>query len=231
LKVNVDTIDFGVDDVIHLSFYSEHDQPDIHLSLDLLEQDGSKYDAILDALGGIKAGWNEISFPLSLLNLRYSSDENDHLDFDQTTTLWFGVGEQKNFDKVHEFALYFDKLSIVSYETKDNVEYTKISPGKYRVHLNSDGASYLVLTDSYHPNWVAKMDGQTIRSSRAFEFANSWTIDQAGEHDLVLEFAVSGQRKAGRTISLLTAVGLVAFFVGREIKVRRRKRPRRVTGV
>jgi hypothetical protein len=231
LKVNVDTIDFGVGDVIHLSFYSEHDQPDIHLSLDLLERDGSEYDAILDALGGIKAGWNEITFPISLLNLRYSSDENNHLDYNEIATLWFGAGEQKNFDKVHEFVLYFDELSIVSYETKDNVEYTKISQGKYKVHLNSDGASYLILTDSYHPSWVARMDGQTIRSSRAFEFANSWKVDQAGEHDLVLEFAVSGQRKAGRIISLLTAVGLVAFFVGREIKVRRRKRPRRVTGV
>jgi uncharacterized membrane protein YfhO len=214
-----------------LSFYSEQDQPDIHLSLDLLEQDGSKYDTILDAVGGIKAGWNEIDFPVSLLNLRYSSDENDHLDFDQTTTLWFGVGEQKNVNKIHEFALYFDELSIVSYETKDNVEYTKISPGKYKVHLDSDGASYLILTDSYDPNWVAKMDGQTMRSSKAFEFANSWKIDQSGEHDLVLEFTVSGQRKAGRTISLLTAIGLVAFFVGREIKVRRRKRPRGVAGV
>jgi hypothetical protein len=196
----------------------------------MLERDGSKYDAILDAVGGIKAGWNEIIFPVSLLNLRYSSDENDHLDFDQITTLWFGVGEQKNFDKVHEFALYFDELSIVSYETKD-VEYTKISPGKYKVHLDSDGASYLILTDSYDPNWVAKMDGKTITSSEAFEFANSWKIDQAGEHDLVLEFTVSGERKAGRIISLLTAIGLVAFFVGREIKVRRRKHRRGVADV
>jgi len=231
LGINVQGINFGQDDAIHLKFYSEDDLPDIYITLDVFEQDGSRYGIDLGGDNRIEAGWNEVSFPISRLNLRYSSDENDHLDFDQTTTLWFGVGEQKNFDKVHEFALYFDELSIVSYETNDNVEYTKIRPGKYKVHLNSDGASYLVLTDSYHPNWVAKMDGQTIRSSRAFEFANSWTIDQAGEHDLVLEFAVSGQRKAGRIISLLTAVGLVAFFVGREIKVRRRKRPRRVTGV
>jgi hypothetical protein len=230
LRINVQGIHFGQDDAIHLKFYSEEDLPDIYITLDVFEQDGSRYG--IDLRGGdvIKAGWNEINFPLSLLNLRYSSDENDHLDFDQITTLWFGVGEQKNFDKVHEFALCFDELSIVSYKMTDNVEYTKISPGKYEVHLDSDGASYLVLTDSYDPNWVAKMDGQTIPSSIAFGFANSWQIDQAGEHDLVLEFAVSSQRKAGRIISLMTAIGLVGFFVGREIKVRRRKRPRRVTG-
>jgi hypothetical protein len=224
LGIDVQDIHFGQDDAIHLKFYSEDDLPDIYITLDVFEQDGSRYGTDLGGDDRIKAGWNEVSLPLSLLGLRDSSDENDHLDFDQTTTLWFGVGEQKNVNKIHEFALYFDELSIVSYETNDNVEYTKIRPGKYKVHLDSDGASYLVLTDSYHPNWVARMDGKTITSSRAFEFANSWTIDQAGEHDLVLEFTVSGQRKAGRIISLLPAVGLVAFFVGREIKLRHRKR-------
>jgi len=231
LGINVQDIHFGQDDAIHLKFYSEDDLPDIYITLDVFEQDGSRYGIDLGGGNRIKAGWNEVSLPLSLLGLRYSSDENDHLDYNEIATLWFGAGEQKNVNKVHEFALYFDDLSIVSYKASGSVEYTEIRPVKYKVHVNCDGPSQLVLTDSYHPNWVARMDGQTIPSSRAFEFANSWKIDQSGEHDLMLEFTVSGQRKAGRIISLLTAIGLVAFFVGREIKVRRRKRRRSMRGV
>ncbi len=89
------------------------------------------------AVDGIKAGWNEVNFPISLLTLRYSTDENAKLDLDQIDRLWIGAGRQGASYKSQEFDLYFDSLSIVTQETNTNVEYTKIRPGKYKVHVRS----------------------------------------------------------------------------------------------
>ena len=58
----------------------------------------------------------------------------------------------------------------------------------------------------------------------AYQFANSWWIEESGEHTITLEFTVSGERKAGRIISLLTLVALFALFVSGQIKGRWVKR-------
>ena len=221
LGVDATNIDFSQDDVIHLSFYSELAQPDIHLSLDLIERNGSRYDAILDAMDGIKVGWNEVSFPISLLNLRYSEDENNRLDLDQIERLEFGIGEDQNFDTPHEFEVYFNELSLVSQEIDTDIEYTKIRPGKYEVQVDSDKPSYLVLAESYHPNWVARHNGQEVPSQMIYECLNSFRLE-AGDYEVTLEFVSSPARKAGNIISGISIVALCSLAV--VLLVRRKKK-------
>ena len=221
LQKNVNTIDFISNDVIHLSFYTEHEQPDIHLSLSLFEQDGSKYDTILDAVDGIKAGWNEINFPISLLNLRYSEDENNRLDLDQIEWLWLGIGENSNFDTTHEFEVYFKELSVVSQEVNTNIEYSKIRPGKYEVHVDSDQPSYLVLAESYHPYWVARYNGKEIHSQIIYEALNGFYLE-AGNYDVTLEFVSSPWRKAGNFLSGISIVIIGAVVVYLWVRKKRR---------
>jgi len=61
--VDVSTIHFDEDDSIHLVFYSVDDLPDIYMSLDVFEQDGSRYGVDINRDNVIKDGWNEIAIP------------------------------------------------------------------------------------------------------------------------------------------------------------------------
>ncbi len=217
LAINVEGIDFSSDDVIHLTFYTEKNLPDICMCLELLEQDGTKYGMELYCTDGIKAGWNEINFPISLLTLRDSIDENNQLDPDQIQTLRFGPAELGNHEKKHEFSLYFDAASVVTQVIDTSVEYTRIRPGKYVVHVNSDSPSCLVLSESYHPNWAARINSQWVDSQLTYEALNGFNL-QAGEYDVTLEFRTSSLRTAGNIVtlvSLLLLCSTVAFLLVR----------------
>ena len=224
LEANVEQVSFGQDDAIHLTFYSQYDLPDVHVSLGLYEQDDSRYDVVLNSVDGISTGWNDVGFPLSLLNLRYSVDENDHLDFDQIDRLYIGIGKQGDSNEPRQFELYFDKLSIVTQETNTNIEYTKIRPGKYEVHVSSDSPSYLVLSESYHPYWVAQIEGKQVHSEMIYECLNSFYLEP-GEYDVTLEFVTSPLRKAAGLISGIIFLALCCLAVFLLIRARWGKTP------
>ena len=226
LGIDVSDMTLGRDDAVHLVFYSEKDLPNVYVSLDAIESDGSRYGIDLDRVGGIKAGWNDIEFPLSLLLLRDSTDENDHLDPGQINTIWFGVGEQNDTGKARGFSLYFDSLSVVTQETNSDVEYSQIGPGKYQVHVKSDSPLRLILSESYHPNWVARVNGETIHSEISCESLNGFNL-QPGEYDVTLEFVASPLRIAGIVISgistlLVLLVGVVLLMRWRSSKTQAR---------
>jgi len=225
LRVSIEDIDFNQDDIIHLSFYSKDNLPDIQLVLDLFEQDGSQYNVVLSAVDGLQSGWNEVYFPITLLKLRFSTDENDHLDFGEIDKFWLGVLERENSSGTRQFELYFNQLSVVSYETNTDAEYTKIRPGKYKVHVDFDSPSYLVLAESYHPNWIAKYDGKEISSQLLYESLNGFYLE-AGEYEITLEFVSSPWRRAGNFISGISVImiGAVAVYLW----IRKKRRQQRV---
>jgi hypothetical protein len=224
LGIDVSDMTLGKDDALHLAFYSDQDLPNICASLDLLESDGSRYGMDLNRVDGIRAGWNEIDLPVSLLLLRYSTDENHRLDPGQVTTLWFGAGEQGDMGEKREFSLYFDSLSVVSQETNTDVEYAHTGPGKYQVHVNSDSPFRLILSESYYPDWVARVNGATIHSEISYESLNGFDF-QPGEYDVTLEFVASPLRTAGTVISgictlLSLLVGVVLLMKWRSSKAK-----------
>jgi hypothetical protein len=223
LAASVEGIDFSPDDAIHLAFHSDKALPDTSLNLDLVERDGSRYGVELDRADGIKAGWNEINFPISLLALTNSTDENNQLDLDQIQTLQFGPAVQGNSEKNHEVSLYFDTVSIVTQEINTSVEYAKIQPGKYEVHVDLASPAYLVLSESYHPYWVAHVAGKDIHPKIMYECLNSFYLEP-GEHDVTLVFTTSPLRIAANVISGLTALLLCSTGVFLLLREWRRKR-------
>lgn len=224
LEINVEGVSFGHDDAVRLAFYSENDLPEVHLSLGLYERDDSRYDVVIGSVDGIKAGWNEVGFPLSLLNVRYSVDENDQLDPDQIDVLSVGIGRQGDGEQQLSFDMYFDQLSVVTQEINTGVEYTITGPGEYRVHANFDSPSYLVLSESYHPNWVARTGTQTMQSDIMYECLNSFPLE-AGEYEVTLQFTTTPLRQAAGVITASSIVlcCLVAAFL--LLRGRRTNRP------
>ena len=223
LAANVEGIDFSPDDAIHLAFYSDQALPDISLNLDLVEQDGSRYGVELYRADGIKAGWNEINFPISLLTPRDSTDENNQLDLDQIQTLEFGPAGQGDSEKKREVSLYFDTVSVVTQEINTSVEYTRIRPGKYEVHVDLTSPAYLVLSESYHPYWIAHVNGKDIHPQIMYECLNSFYLEP-GEYDVTLEFTTSPLRIAGNVISVIAALLVCSIVVFLLIRERRKRR-------
>ena len=154
--------------------------------------------------------------------------------FTQTPFLliWFGTGEEKNFDKPHSYALYFDRLSFASLKTDTDVIYTETRPGYYRLESGSGTSEYLILTESYYPTWVLNTDQDTVSSTKMFQSINGWETSDVRDATLVaLEFTVGWQRAAGRTCSLLALLAMMALpailaIRRRRHKLRRQSHPR-----
>lgn len=223
LGINIGGTILDGDDSLCLLFYSQDDLPDLYVSLDALEADGSRYGMDLDRVDGIKAGWNEIRLPLSLMLARSSTDEDGRLDPDQVATLWLGVGEESDPGCTREFSLYFDSLSVVSEETGPDVQYTRTGAGQYRAHVTAGSAFRLVLSEAYHPNWVARVNGVTVHSEMSYESLNGFDLPP-GEYDVTLEFVPSPLRTAGTIITLISLMALLlaGAFVA-VTKARRRR--------
>jgi hypothetical protein len=207
LDANVEVISLQRNDAIRFTYYSQHDLPGFYLSLGLLERDGSQYSVSLNAIYGIQAGWNEVSFPISLLNLRDSTDQNGRLDLDEIDHLRISVAREDSSNRTGEFSLYFEQLSVVTQQINTSVEDTKIRPGKYEVHVSSASPAHLVLSESYHPGWIAHVNGEKVNSQVMYECLNSFDL-KSGEYDVILEFRTPPLRIAGDAIS-----GVVALLV------------------
>ncbi len=222
LAIDLGGIPLDGDDALRLEFYSESPLPDVGISLDVLESDGSRYGLDMDRIDGISAGWNEIEIPLSLLLLRDSDDEDHLLDPDQVATLWLGAFEIGEKGHGQDVDLYFAAVSAVS-QKMDTVEYSRTGTGRYLVHIDSSSAFKLVLADSYYPSWVARSNGETIRSEITYQSLNGFDLP-AGAYDVTLEFTHSRLRNAGAVISIITLLALLALsalVLGTELRRRR----------
>lgn len=209
LGADISGIALDADDAVRLAVYSEQAQPGLSITFHVLESDGSRYGFELNRVDGIEAGWNEVEFPFSLMvPTEATADRQLHLD--QVISLWFGIAETDETRGSREFSLYFDSLSLVSQKNIGDVSYTRTAPGEYQVHVDASSPVRLVLSESYHPYWVARLNGATIQSEMAYASLNSFELP-AGEYDVALEYVPSPQRTTGAIIS---GVGLLALLLG-----------------
>jgi len=214
IKTKVEDIDFEGFDAINFWYYLSKYQPDVQLSISVFEKDGSRYIAPIQT--DISPGWHKATVPFALMRLAYSKDENGQLDKSQISTIWIGVAETKNYEEKKFFSICFDNMTLTRYEyIFDKVSFKSIHPGKYQVQVKVDEPSYLVLSESYHPQWVAKdsTTGKVIARSKPLYIALNGFWLEAGEYKLILEYEESQPQKIGTTISVLTLIiclGLLA---------------------
>lgn len=84
------------------------------------------------------------------------------------------------------------------------------------MHVEADSPSRLILSESFHPNWVARVNGTTIHADMSCESLNGFDLP-AGEYDVTLQFVASPLRTAGVVISGITVLALLvagAILVG-----------------
>ncbi len=114
--------------------------------------------------------------------------------------------------------------------TPERVEWLKLSPTKYvaRVSNPTGNGAFLVLLNTYDPNWKAYyVHGGLLeeipeeKHIHAFDYANAWYIDRKGEHIMVIEYAPQKIYSTGmKTTSLILLILLAAAVLPRRIRTR-----------
>ena len=207
IETSVENIDFENFEAINFWYYLPEPQPNVHLDIAVFEKDESRYTASIRI--DTSRGWHKVSVPSALLRLAYSEDENRQLDKNHIASLWIGVSETGNYEENKAFTIYFDNMTLSKYEYIFNeVSFELIHPGKYKVNVNIDEPSYLVLAESYHPSWVAKdpATGKVIARSEPLYIALNGFWLEEGKYELILAYEKSLPHKIGNTVSVLTLI-------------------------
>jgi hypothetical protein len=91
--------------------------------------------------------------------------------------------------------------------TTSGLTYEKLSPTSYVVNLNSQGPFFLVLSETYDPNWSAQTNGLDIQKHFvANGYANGWYVNQTGKLTITIEFPPQRLADIGAVVSVLTVI-------------------------
>jgi hypothetical protein len=86
------------------------------------------------------------------------------------------------------------------------------SPEEYVVKVDSSSPYYLVLGESYHPNWRAYIDKMELQHFEAFSLSNGFVVDEGGSHVIHIKY-VDPTYKVMLSIGLGTFISTVVVLV------------------
>ena len=88
-----------------------------------------------------------------------------------------------------------------------SIQLVNVNPTKYIVDVNSSRHFFLILGESFDPNWAAYIDDKIVTEHFiANGYANSWYISKTGSFQVVLEFLPQKLFYIGSGISLITFI-------------------------
>ena len=103
--------------------------------------------------------------------------------------------------------------------TPTGLNYERLSPTSYVVNVNSQAPFFLVLSESYDPNWSARINGVNIQQHFvANGYANGWYVNQVGTLAITIEFQPQQLADIGAIVSVLTAILGVTLLSRTKIK-------------
>ncbi|SFR86371.1 hypothetical protein SAMN05428970_3296 [Agromyces sp. CF514] len=93
---------------------------------------------------------------------------------------------------------------------------------RMQLQVDADGPGWVVVADSLdRPGWSATLDGEPVELAGAEHAAAAVHVDEAGQHEIVLEYRTPGLT-AGIAVTALTLLGLLAWgIVGFVVRRRR----------
>lgn len=99
---------------------------------------------------------------------------------------------------------------------KYNVQTIMSNDNKIELKITSNSSGILVLTDTYYPGWLAKIDGNTVEILRA-NYAFRAVVISPGDHDIVFEYKPKSFY-AGIVVTALALTfdfGVLVFYLQR----------------
>jgi len=109
---------------------------------------------------------------------------------------------------------------------KPVVNFEKINPCLYKVHVEAEEPFILVFSDSYHPLWRAILDdGTEIKPVNLYHIVNGFFINRTGKFDLTVRFIGQDYVDLGFKVSLATFIVVLVLLAIPErtyLKIRRK---------
>ncbi len=93
------------------------------------------------------------------------------------------------------------------------ISYEKIDPTHYVVHVDGKTPFWLFFAESYDPNWIAKVDGQTISSTLSYQGINGFWIQKTGRLEISVEFLLQKYFDYGSIIAAITFIITLALII------------------
>ncbi|MGC8934990.1 MAG: hypothetical protein ACP5LN_07540, partial [Thermoproteota archaeon] len=88
--------------------------------------------------------------------------------------------------------------------TSVRINWTFISPVKYKIKVNSTGPFFLVFTDTYDEGWVAYSNRKVYAHFIANGYANGWMVNNSGSFEVEVKFKPNIMFYYGSTISIIS---------------------------
>jgi hypothetical protein len=110
-------------------------------------------------------------------------------------------------------------LANLNQQATTGLTYQRLSSTSYTVSVNAQAPFFLVLSESYDPNWSARTNGLDIQQHFvANGYANGWYVNQVGKLTITIEFVAQRLATIGDIVSILTLVSSVIFLSRTRIK-------------
>jgi len=92
-----------------------------------------------------------------------------------------------------------------------NIQFEKINPTKYIVHIRSTTPFFLIFSEKFDPRWVASSGNLTFKHFKVNFFANGFWVDKTGDFSVTIDFATQELYSIGLTVSFSVFILLVIF--------------------
>jgi len=126
-------------------------------------------------------------------------------------------------------SVFMVRLSQPTARMPRNLDYQRIDPTKYVVHVETDAPFYLVFSESYHQDWAAFHEGKILRTHfRVNGYANGWYLNETGSYDINIEFLTQSVFYLGAGISITAMALCLTYLVLNHVGRRGRKKDRGV---
>ncbi len=99
-----------------------------------------------------------------------------------------------------------------SNKSAEMLKYIKINPTKYVVNVNATKPFMLSFVEAYSPLWVARVNGQKIRSISLYSIINGFWIDQIGELTITIEYEPQRWFYMGSAISVTALIACAIYL-------------------
>ena len=141
---------------------------------------------------------------------KYDPEQRLALERELDEIPWLKKIEVADKIAVYEAADYKDHFFVADEEIP-SIDWTMVNPTKYKVRISEATQPFnLVFSEAYDELWQAKV-GERIIPSKVYNSINSFAIEQAGDFEMIIEFAAQKYVCWGLMVSAAT---LLTAFIG-----------------
>lgn len=109
-----------------------------------------------------------------------------------------------------------------SYSKPASLIYKNINPAEYAVEVDSQKPFFLILSESYNPQWEAYINGERIDDHFISNgYSNSWYINRTGQFEVTLKYAPQAMYDFAKIFSILSLTVLVVIIIFPKVLRRR----------